>query len=93
MRNHDTGATGSNAVRAAEWVGSGASDVFVIGVSVLLVLEKLFWMRDCYCVSWSQSKVREEDGAAGEEGKVFFTELEINMAGRGVCAVGVPGKV
>lgn len=37
-----------------------SKDGFVIGVLVLLVLEELFWVRDCYCMSWGQSKARGE---------------------------------
>lgn len=44
-------------------------DGFVVGVLVLLVLEELFWVRDCYRIRWGQSKA---GGGDGSKGKVFM---------------------
>lgn len=69
------------------WLDLVFVDGFVIGASVLLVLEELFWMGS------EQGERREENGAAGAEWKVLSTVLEMNVAGRGACVDGLACEV
>lgn len=62
---------------AVGWVQLHGLDVvlmdgFVIGISVLLVSEELFWVRDFFHINCIQGDVRgDEDGAANTERKVL----------------------
>ena len=90
-----TGATGSGGVCTAEQVGFGAYRWFcdwcfcLAGFGGIILDERLL----SHELGSEQGERREEDGAAGAEGKAFSTVLQMNTAGRGACVDGVPCKV
>lgn len=88
------GTTGSSGVCTAAKLDLVLVDGFVIGVSVLLVSEELFCVRDFYHINRTQGSVRgEQDGAASTEGKVLSMVWEMKVARRRACVDGVPCQV
>lgn len=90
-----TGATGSSGVGRAEQVGFGVYGWFcdrcfgLAGFGGIILGERLL----LHELGSEQGKRREDDGAAGAEGKVFSLVLEMNAAGRRACVDGVSCKV